>query len=494
MKILDKYLLKTFLITFTSVFVILFFIFILQTVWLFIAELAGKDLDFILILKFLMYSMPNVIPLVLPLSILLASIMTFGDLSENYEFAAMKSSGVSLQRAMRSLIVFIAILSIAAFSFANNVIPYATFKFKSFRQNLAQVKPALAVAEGQFSEVGPFNIKVDKKSGDKGNELTGVTIHKKTANGSGVTNVIKAKNGELLSSEDSNILQLILYNGFQYEDVIPEKYDDRKKLPFTKSAFKKYTMNLDLTQLNKGDSEESNSQGTNTMLKISELKYTLDSLNLNYKNELVSFSENIHNRSGIENYNTQNQSLSVNEDSLKSSVTKPEINPNLLIGYSNSEKSRILELAYNTITSTNFAIQGTKEELLSKRKNINEHWIAIHEKFVMGYACLLMFFIGAPLGAIIRKGGLGLPIVFAVLIFIMFHFTNTFGKKIAQEDGLTPFLGVWMSSFILTPFALLLTYRATNDIGLINMDVILTPIQNFFKKIFNKNKNKENVN
>lgn len=494
MKILDKYLLKTFLITFTSVFVILFFIFILQTVWLFIAELAGKDLDLILILKFLMYSMPNVIPLVLPLSILLASIMTFGDLSENYEFAAMKSSGVSLQRAMKSLTVFIVILSFAAFAFANNVIPYASYKFTSFRQNLAQVKPALAVAEGQFSEVGPFNIKVEKKSGDKGNELTGVTIHKKRANGNGVTNVIKAKKGQLLSSEDSNILQLILFDGFQYEDVIPDKYQERKKLPFAKSAFKKYTMNLDLSQLSKADPEESITQGTNTMLNIKELSYTLDSLNVNYETEVVSFSENIHSRSGIESGPLQNHLRAFVNDSLKKKAVAKKYAVDLLDDFSNQEKSRFLELAFNNVTSTNFSIQGTKEELFSKKKNINNHWIAIHEKFVMAYACLLMFFIGAPLGAIIRKGGLGLPIVFAVLIFISFHFTNMLGKKIAQEDGLSPFLGVWMSSFILTPLAVLLTYRATNDIGLINMDAVLLPIQNLFKKVFNKNKNTDNVN
>ena len=494
MKILDKYLLKTFLITFTSVFVILFFIFILQTVWLFIAELAGKDLDFILILKFLMYSMPNVVPLVLPLSILLASIMTFGDLSENYEFAAMKSSGVSLQRAMKSLIVFIAILSVAAFTFANNVIPYASYKFISFRQNIAQVKPALAVAEGQFSEVGPFNIKVEKKSGPKGNELQGITIHKKKPNGNGVTNVIKAKKGQLLSSEDSNVLQLVLFDGVQYEDVIPKKYEERKKLPFAKSAFKKYTMNLDLSQLSKGNGEETITQGTNTMLNIRELTYTLDSLNLNYKNEVISFAENIHGRSVIDNMPQRQQFRVQQADTLQQKAVPLKMSDSLLSGFSNSEKSRFLELAFNSITSTNFSIQGSKEDLYSKQKNINNHWIAIHEKFLMGYACLLMFFIGAPLGAIIRKGGLGLPIVFAVLIFITFHFTNTFGKKIAQESGLTPFLGVWMSSFILTPFALLLTYRATNDIGLINMEAILTPIQNLFKKIFNKNKNKNNVN
>jgi lipopolysaccharide export system permease protein len=482
------------LITFTSVFVILFFIFILQTVWLFIAELAGKDLDIILILKFLMYSMPNVVPLVLPLSILLSSIMTFGDLSENYEFAAMKSSGVSLQRAMKSLIVFIGILSIAAFTFANNVIPYASYKFISFRQNIAQVKPAMAVAEGQFSEVGPFNIKVEKKSGDKGNELSGVTIHKKKVNGTGISNVIKAKRGKLLSSEDSNILQLILFDGYQYEDIIPKKYEDRKKIPFAKSAFQKYTMNLDLSQLSKGDDTETITLGTNSMLNIKELSYTLDSLNLNYTKEVVSFAENIHGRTNINNITITDQFRAITKDTTLKTVSKKKAPADLLSDFSNEEIARFLELAFNNITSTNFSIQSSKEDLYNKRKNINNHYIAIHEKFVMGYACILLFFIGAPLGAIIRKGGLGLPIVFAVLIFITFHFTNTFGKKIAQEDGLTPFLGVWMSSIILTPFALLLTYRATNDIGLINIGAVLTPIQNVFKKIFNKNKNKDNVN
>ena len=213
MKILDKYLLKTFVITFTTVFVILFFIFILQTVWLFIAELAGKDLDLLLIVKFLMFSMPRIIPLVLPLSVLLASIMTFGNLAENYEFAAMKSSGISLQRAMQSLTVFILVLSFAAFFFANNVIPYAEYKFINFRRDIAQKSPAMAIAEGRFSDIGTYNIKVDKKSGEQGNHLTGVTIHKKASDGTGTSTVIKSAEGDLVSNEASNILQLVLKNG-----------------------------------------------------------------------------------------------------------------------------------------------------------------------------------------------------------------------------------------------------------------------------------------
>jgi lipopolysaccharide export system permease protein len=472
-KILDKYLLKTFLITFATVFVILFFIFILQTVWLFISELAGKDLDFIMILKFLLFSMPRIIPLVLPLSILLASIMTFGNLAENYEFAAMKSAGISLQRAMTSLTVFISILSIVAFFFANNVIPYAEYKFINFRKNIAQVKPAMAIAEGQFSEVGVYNIKVNKKSGKNGNILTGITIHKKSNLGDGSKTVIKAKNGELISSEKSSILQLVLNDGNYYEDIVPKKYEDRDKMPFAKSSFKKYIINLDLSKLNKTDANAENISNTNTMLNVSELKYTLDSLSKNLKTDINSFSENIAQRIIIPT-----------NSHIKPIKNNKKLPDDILSLFGNDQKAEILRMATSNLTSTTYSIDATKTELENKQKNINSHMLAFYDKFVIAFACFLMFFIGAPLGAIIRKGGLGLPIVFAVLIFITFHFMNTFGRRISQENGLSPFIGSWMSSFVLSPLAILLTYRATNDIGLINMDLILAPFQKIFQKIF----------
>lgn len=473
MKILDKYLLKTFLTTFTTVFVILFFIFILQSVWLFIAELAGKDLDFILIIKFLAFSMPRIIPLVLPLSVLLASIMTFGDLSENYELAAMKSAGVSLKRAMKGLTIFILLLSFIAFLFANNVIPYAEYKFINFRTNIAQAKPALAIAEGQFSDVGFYNIKVNKKSGKNGNFLTGITIHKKSDLGDGNKTVIKAKNGELISNEKSNNLQLVLNDGYYYEDLVPKKYEDRIKMPFAKSSFKKYIINIDLSKLNKVDINDKSVANTNTMLNVSELNYTLDSLHKNLKTDIISFSENM------------NQRIAIPKDNKIQPTKKSKDLPNNILAlYNNDEKSKILDLAISNITSTKYSIDASNTEFKNKQKNINNHILAFYDKFVIAYACLMMFFIGAPLGAIIRKGGLGLPIIFAVLIFITFHFINTFGKRISQEDTLSPFLGAWMSSFILSPLAILLSYRATNDIGLINMDVILAPFQKIFQKIF----------
>ena len=428
-----------------------------------------------LIVKFLLFKMPSLVPLVLPLSVLLASIMTFGDLAENYEFAAMKSAGISLQRIMKGLTLFIIFLSGAAFFFANNVIPYAEYKFINFRKEIAQMKPAMAIAEGQFSEVGSYNIKVNKKSGENGNFLTGVTIHKKTYSFDGSKNVIKAKTGELISSDKSSILQLVLNDGYYYEDLVPKKYEERKKLPFAKSSFKKYIINIDLTKLNANSEDDFQVKNTDKMLTLKELLYTVDSLNANYKKDVISISDNIYQRIGTTTSN------------FKSSNTNTNLKTDILSKYSNAEKANLLSIASNYATNNKFSIESYKSELDNKIETINEHWIAIYEKFVIALSCLLMFFIGAPLGAIIRKGGLGLPIVFAVTIFIIFHFVNTFGKKVAQENEISPFLGCWLSTMILLPLAILLTYRATNDIGLVNMDVILTPIHKFFKKIFPSN-------
>src|SRR3970040_940331 len=350
----------------------------------------------------------------------------------------------------------------------------------NFRRNIAQLKPAMAITEGQFSDVGLYNIKVNKKSGENGNILTGITIHKKSAIGDGSKTVIKAKDGKLISSEESSILQLVLNDGNYYEDLVPKKYEDRNKLPFAKSAFKKYTINIDLSQLNKVDVDNEKIANTNTMLSVNELKYTLDSLDKNFKTEIVSFAENINGRTGIPQNNVYTAKLPKKANS--------KLSKDILSLYTNEQKSEILKMASSNVTSTKYSIDATKVNLDNKQKNINNHLLAFYDKFVIAFACLMMFFIGAPLGAIIRKGGLGLPIIFAVLIFISFHFINTFGKRIAQENGMSPFMGAWMSSFILSPLAILLTYRATNDIGLINMDVILAPLQKIFQKLFPSHK------
>ncbi len=460
------------MITFTSVFVILFFIFVLQGIWLFIAELAGKDLDFFTIIKFLSFYAPTIVPLVLPLSVLLASIMTFGSFAENYEFAAMKSSGISLQRAMKMLTITIGILALVSFFFANNVIPDAQYKFINLRKTIVQQKPAMAIAEGQFNSIGTSNIKVGKKSGDNGQFLEDVTMHVKNNNmGLGANTIIKAKRGILTSEDDSNYLQLELYDGYYYEDIHPKKFEERKRLPFAKSSFKKYVINIDLTKLNQTEIDDGNIT-SEKMLTALELKYTIDSLQKNYNREIISFTDNIIQR----NDNLLRNKISINKNYSKHPDDLFEI-------FSQGDKIQIIEMAKNNVSGIEYSIQSNKIELENKTKNINNHWLAIHEKFVIAYSCLLMFFIGAPLGAIIRKGGLGLPIVFAILIFITFHFINTFGRKVAQQDTIPPFLGAWMASMLMTPFAIILTYRATNDIGImINFDWITDPLMKIFTK------------
>lgn len=426
-----------------------------------------------MILKFLLFKMPSIIPLVLPLSVLLASIMTFGSFAENYEFAAMKSSGISLQRAMRSMIYFIAVLSVVAFLFANNVIPYAEYKFVNFRRNIAQVKPAMAIAEGQFSQVGTYNIKVEKKSGENGKYLKGVTIHQLSDIGSGSNTVIKAKRGELISSESSNILKLVLRDGNYYQDIVPKKFEDRNKVPFAKSEFKTYVINIDLSKLNKTDMDDAQITNTNTMLTVGELSFTLDSLQKNYNKDIVSIVENINQRSAL----TSNNPTDTNTNNL---------NPtDILKNLSDNDKTQALRVAGSNIDATNFSLESSRYDIEDKQKNISQHWIALYDKFVIAFSCLLMFFIGAPLGAIIRKGGLGLPIVFAILIFIIFHFINTFGKKVAQQDEITPFLGSWMSSFVLAPLAIILTKKATDDKG---FSISFDWLTNIFNRFFpNKN-------
>ena len=477
MKILDRYILKSFAITFTTVFVILFFIFILQMVWLFISELAGKDLDLGMVFKFLLFGTPRLIPLVLPLTILLSSIMTFGDFAENYEFAAMKSSGISLHRAMRSLVVFIVLLGICVFFFANNVIPFAEYKFINFRRNIAQVKPAMAIAEGQFNTIGNFNIKVEKKSGENGEFLENVIIHKKNQDQSENTTVIKAVKGQLISSEKSNVLKLALYDGNYYEEI--KKDYENKTLPFVKSSFDKYLLNIDLSKLNTVNMDEEAISNTNTMLNVKELKYTLDSLHQVFDKEKLYYIENVTNHSGI----TSTMSTGAN----KNLPPKTDLLQNL----NKEEKLKLLKTAESYILNSQYTISGNKTDFEYKSKNIDKHILALHEKFSVAFACVILFFIGAPLGALIRKGGLGLPMVFAIGIFLAYHFMNIFAKKLAEEQGMDAVLGAWLSTLVLFPFGAYLTYKATNDIGLFSLNRPLIPIQKWIQKIKKKSINAE---
>jgi len=474
LKILDRYILVSYLKTFISVFFILMFIFVLQTIWLYISELAGKDLDLDIIFRFLLYFSPKLIPLVLPLTILVSSIMVFGNFAEKYEFAAMKSTGISLQRAMRSLMVFIFLLSGTAFYFANNVIPWSEYKSLNLRRNIAQLKPAVAIAEGQFSEVGDIIIKVAKKSGDNGQFLEDIIIHKKNPNRAGNYTVIKANEGELTSEEGSNTLSLILKDGNYYDEIIssnPQKITDK---PFAKSYFDAYTINIDLSEINNIDLEEEQELSNEKMYRISELKMEIDSLSDKFNQDIKKFPEDIKVRSGITTI---------------TSNFKPETSDlrpvdNIMDVYNDVEQRQILELAISNVNGAVQTINAKKIDFQNKQKRLNKYEIALHDKYVIAFGCIILFFVGAPLGAIIRKGGMGLPMVVAITIFLTYHFLGIFAKNSAENGKLLPFFGAWLSTFIMLPLGIWLTYRATTDQGIFDVSSITEPINRFFKKLF----------
>ena len=469
MKILDRYILSTYLKTFFSVFTILMMIFILQSVWVYISELAGKDLEIEIVLKFLLYVSPRIVILVLPLTILLASIMVFGGFSENYEFAAMKSTGISLQRAMKSLSVFIVFLAVISFFFANSVIPYAEFNFYSLRRNIAKVKPAMAIAEGQFNQLNEINIKVAEKSGENGEFLRDVIIHQKKGNFTGNFTVIKSKTGEFISDDSSNILQLVLFDGNYYDEVQPKDYTKRtKNRPLVKSTFEKYIINIDVSQFNNIDFEKKETITKHTMLNVVDLKTAIDSLNINRNNVLTTFSETMLQRT---NQHTLNLNYKLSEqDSLTETV-------DVLKLYKERKKIQLIDLALNTIKTAKKDLNTKSKTMLNTLVNVNQHIVAFHDKFALGLSCIILFFVGAPLGALIRKGGIGLPLVIAILIFLTYHFIGLFAKNSSEDSSIDPVVAAWLSSLILLPFSIYLTNRATKDRALIDFDSILIPLK-----------------
>ncbi|MGC6438139.1 MAG: LptF/LptG family permease [Flavobacteriaceae bacterium] len=474
MKILDRYIFYTFLKTFLSVFIILMLIFLLQSVWVYISELAGKELEIEIIFKFLLYVSPRIVVLVLPLTILLVSIMVFGNFSENYEFAAMKSTGISLQRAMKSLSVFIVFLAILSFFFANNVIPLAEYNFYNLRRNIARVKPAMAIAEGQFNQLQNVNIKVAKKSGDNGQFLEDVIIHQKKSGTSGNYTVIKANTGEFYSDENSDILQLILYDGNYYDELQPANYQKRtKNRPQIKSTFEKYVINLDLSDFNNVDFEQKDANARYNMLGIAELTTTLDSLYVNQNKSFDVFSKAMLNRSNQPNLNLNYKTKEILSDTVPKDV---------LSLFKDRKSVQLLELAIGSTTSAQDELKVKSKAFLISTININKHIVAFHDKFALGLMCIVLFFVGAPLGALIRKGGIGLPLVIAILIFLTYHFISIFAKNSSEDNSLNPVFATWLAGIIMLPFSVYLTSRATKDRALMDMDAILIPLKKRFVK------------
>ena len=497
LRILDQYILGRFLYNFISSFVILMFIFIFQTIWLFIDDLAGKGLDIIIIAKFIFYLLPDLTEKVLPLTVLLSSIITFGNFAENYEFAAMKASGISLQRSMLSLIIFVTFLGGITFFFANSVIPASQQKIYNLRRNIAKVKPAAIIQEGVFSDIEGRSIKVEKKYGTNDRMLENVIIHEKSRLQKNST-VIKARRGEFISSEESDIIQLILVDGHYYEEIESKTSDEQRLQPFTRANFDSYTINIEIPEPQ--DLEEDRNVTTDKMKNVNRLNKDIDSLKKNNIKVINAFSKNITNRMGafvpiaeIDTVVEDSEVVIKQIPAAELNKKKPaeplniESSADIFNLYKRWEKDQLLTSAKNSVTNILNSVTGKKEDLQRRYKIYNMHILSLHKKYALALSCIILFFVGAPLGAIIRKGGIGLPMVIAIILFLAYYFIGVFAGNYAKEGNIHPILGAWLSTLIMLPLSVYLTKRATADRGLMDFGYAIER----FKGLFRRNKKEE---
>jgi lipopolysaccharide export system permease protein len=458
LKILDRYILKSYLTRFIGVFAICFLIFIIQTFWLYIDELAGKGLDIFTIGKFFIYFSPKLVPLVLPLSILLASLTTYGTLSENYEFIAMKSNGISIVRSMVALLIFHVFLGIGSFYFSDNVVTYGELKSYNLRKNLAKLKPTLSIREGIFNDIGNMNIKVARKYGDNDQYLEDIILHSISDDEINRL-VIKADKGEVRSENDS-YLQLILRNGNRYEELIASTAAEKQKYPHSRASFDEYILNIDISEFNNIDLDEENYRSTYKMQRVNQLKHNSDTLEIKFNNDKSSFGEvfmNGHTLRKLPNINSNQIELNnfnLN-DSFLNLINDPEI----------YEINGVLSMANEEVDVYLRQLNNKKKLFFIQQKLINLHQLTVNERYSLVFACIFLFLIGASLGAIIRKGGLGLPLVLSIVIFLTYHYIGVFGKNAAEDSSISPFLGSWISTFVIVPFAIYLTKIVSADRG-----------------------------
>ncbi len=471
MRILDKYILKSFLKPFVATFLIVLFVLVMQVLWLAFEDIAGKGIDIVFILKFLFYTALTVIPQALPIAILLSSIMALGNFSENYEFAATKSAGISLQRLIRPLMVLTILLSFVNFLFLNNIFPYAMFKQKNLYINLKNQKPAMALIPGGFNtEIPNYQIKFDEKYGDNDNFLKNVMIYdlsEKKLN----KKIITAKTGKIINKEGSKYMTLVLYNGQFFEEYLNVKTE--KNMPASLAIFDEYTIIINMPE----DSllEEENLKDLPNMKNLSQLKDTIPFYNDDFREYVKGRAKSFYiNADAKKLVSNQNDSLLVK--------LKPEV-------LNNFDERAQLRLINSSIAKNNAAldiINSQKETFKFKRKALNMFEIEYYNRIAFSLSCLILFFIGAPLGSIIRKGGFGLPMILAISIYVLYFFANTFGRNLAEDSSISALLGSWISAILMIPIAVLLTRRATKDMGIFNIDVFLQPITTFFKKLISK--------
>lgn len=472
----------------------------MQFLWKYIDDLVGKGLEFKVIAELLTYTSASLVPMALPLAILLASLMTFGNLGENYELLALKSAGISLQRIMFPIIILVVLLSVGAFYFANNVLPYSNLKMKSLLWDVKRQRPELTIKTGVFySGIPNYNIRINERD-PKTNLLKDIQIYDHTER-KGNINVIIADSGYMKMTADEKNLLLILYNGYAYNELQENnRRDPTKTYPHRRDEFQEQRIVIELEGYGLQRTDENLFKSGYSMMNLKQLEHVRDSL----QHELNAFHDKYSDNLIRGNYfrkrdyirdmreksssRAEKKSVSQPDTSTTSETTKPNEEPSrpvididsLYQSLGGEDQSRIISQALSFARTTGSYIDNSNLNMTARMKRLIRHKIEWHRKFTLAFACFIFFFIGAPLGAIIRKGGLGMPVIISVLFFILYYIITITTEKFARENLISPFAGMWMASFILLPAGVFLTYKATTDSVILNMDTYL----NFFKKLY----------
>ncbi len=438
----------------------------MQFLWKYIDDLIGKGLDGFVLAELLFYTSANLVPLALPLAILVSSIMTFGNLAEHFEITAAKAAGISLQRLMIPLFIVAISISGLAFVFSNNVLPFTNLKMGSLLYDIRQQKPSLSIREGVFySGIDGYSIKVGKKDKD-GKGIRNVMIYDHTQS-MGNKKVVVAESGRMETTTGDKYLVVTLFNGNSYEEQNRSK-GGIDSHPLMRSGFKEYRIVFDLSQFKLSRTNEELFKGGHQMMTMHQLKLAVDSFDTQYGQRKNDIKRNMQ-----PYYLFLRDSLTFKTSYAKSkAINIPDQLPTF------SDKM-CFENAMNQTRSLQAYMNGTKEDFESRRYQISKYDVEWHRKLTLSSACFILFLIGAPLGAIIRKGGLGMPLVISIIFFLLYHVTSITGEKFAKEGIFTPFHGMWLSTFFLLPVGIFLIYKATHDSVIFDVEVY----KNLFKKI-----------
>jgi lipopolysaccharide export system permease protein len=498
-KKLNIFIFKSFIGPLIITFFIALFVLLMQFLWLYIDELVGKGLTAWIILKLLFYASAHLVPMALPLAVLLASIMTFGNLGEHFELTAIKAAGISLQRIMVPLIIFSAFLTYGAFFFANNLQPKANLKFYTLLYDVKQQHPALNIKEGIFNnDIDRFSIKIGDKHSSKTMMYDFMIYDHSTQNGNNI--VIIADSGTIKITDDAKYMVLNLYNGGKYEEIDEKdiKELEKKQFPMQQDNFEEQKIIFKL-DMDFEESDESLFKHNYQMLNVAELSSSVDSLYNKLENKKVIFI------SGYLKLKILKNELKIisHDDTLKYGKRDSILNnmkidemyvmtdiDSLYNTYDKVTKQEVLLSAVQYAQTSQTDVIRSKEDIYQRKKFMAKHQVALHQKFTFAFACFIFFFIGAPLGAIIRKGGFGLPIIVSVLFFIAYYIITMIGVKFVKEGVWTPLVGLWGPSIILLPIGIFLTYKATTDSALLNIDSYIDSIKKFFDKKGKQNKKK----